>query len=69
MAEWSRGRDGDFVLVENHCPICAAARFCQGLCAGEMRLFKGVLGKGVRVERTEHILKGARRCAYRIWRP
>jgi len=63
MAEWSRAGKG-FVLVENHCPICAAARTCQGLCAGELELFQAVLG--ARVERTEHILGGARRCVYRI---
>jgi predicted ArsR family transcriptional regulator len=63
MAEWSREGDG-FTLVENHCPICAAARACQGLCAGELELFRTVLG--AHVERTEHILAGARRCVYRI---
>ncbi|MCK6458412.1 MAG: transcriptional regulator [Planctomycetes bacterium] len=63
MAEWSRDGKG-FLLVENHCPICAAARTCQGLCAGELDLFRKVLG--ARVERTEHILAGARRCTYRI---
>ncbi len=63
MAEWSREGKG-FLLVENHCPICAAARTCQGLCAGELDLFRAVLG--ARVERTEHILAGARRCLYRI---
>lgn len=63
MAEWSR--DGKaFLFVENHCPICAAARTCQGLCAGELDLFRTVLG--AHVERTEHILAGARRCTYRI---
>jgi predicted ArsR family transcriptional regulator len=63
MAEWSRDRNA-FFLVENHCPICAAARTCQGLCSGELSLFRAVLG--ARVERTEHILAGARRCVYRI---
>jgi predicted ArsR family transcriptional regulator len=63
MAEWSRNGKG-FLLVENHCPICAAARTCQGLCAGEVELFRSILG--ARVERTEHILAGARRCTYRI---
>ena len=65
MAEWSR--DGDaFVLVENHCPICAAASACQGFCRAELEVFRDVLGSGVSVERTDHILAGARRCAYRI---
>ena len=66
MAESRRCRDGSVTLVENHCPICAAAAACQGFCAQELALFCQVLGKSVKVERTEHILEGARRCAYRI---
>lgn len=66
MAEWSRERDGSFLLVENHCPICAAARACQGLCRDELGLFQKVLGRDVSVERIDHVLAGARRCSYRI---
>jgi len=66
MATWSKTDDG-FLLVENHCPICAAAQACTGLCSTELALFERVLGAGVRVERTEHMIEGARRCAYRIW--
>ncbi|MEN8183479.1 MAG: metalloregulator ArsR/SmtB family transcription factor [Myxococcota bacterium] len=65
MAEWSRTQPG-FLLVENHCPICAAASACQGLCRDELALFREVLGEDVHVEREEHLLSGARRCAYRI---
>ncbi len=65
MAEVSRRRDGSFLLVENHCPICAAARACQGFCREELGLFRRIL-VGAKVERTEHLLAGARRCAYRI---
>jgi predicted ArsR family transcriptional regulator len=65
MAEWRRAADG-LELVENHCPICAAATACQGLCGGELALFRSILGPDVSVERTEHILAGARRCVYRI---
>jgi len=54
---------GAFLLVENHCPICAAATACTGLCAKELEVFRSVLGKGVDVTRTEHIVAGARRCA------
>jgi predicted ArsR family transcriptional regulator len=57
---------GAFLLTENHCPICAAASACQGFCVTELDLFRGVLGPGVVVERTEHIVSGGRRCAYRI---
>jgi predicted ArsR family transcriptional regulator len=59
--------DGDgWLLVENHCPICAAAEACQGFCRSELALFRAVLGADVEVARTDHILAGARRCAYRI---
>ena len=66
MAAWSRGSSGSFTLVENHCPICAAAEICQGLCSGELQLFRSLLGPGIHIEREEHILEGSRRCAYRI---
>ena len=65
MAEVKRDGDG-FLFVENHCPICAAATVCQGFCATELDLFRSALGPGVNVERSEHILSGDRRCAYRI---
>ena len=66
MAEVQRLEDGRFILVENHCPICAAATTCTGLCASEQQVFEAVLGPSVKIERTEHILAGERRCAYRI---
>ena len=59
------GPDG-FTFVENHCPICAAATACQGFCATEIELFQAALGPGVDVSRTEHIINGERRCAYRV---
>ncbi|MBI1330843.1 MAG: ArsR family transcriptional regulator [Alphaproteobacteria bacterium] len=60
-------KDGEaYVLVENHCPVCVAARVCQGLCREELSLFQRILGKDAKVERTSHILAGASRCAYRI---
>jgi len=68
MAAWKKAADGSFLLVESHCPICIAARTCQGLCRDELRVFQSVLGTDVHVERTEHLLAGARRCAYRITR-
>src|SRR5207237_5584159 len=55
MAEVKREKDGRFLLVENHCPICAAAAVCQGFCERELDLFRAVLGAGVHVERVEHI--------------
>jgi predicted ArsR family transcriptional regulator len=54
------------LLIEDHCPICAAATQCQGFCRSELALFQRCLGPGATVERTEHLLAGARRCAYRV---
>ncbi len=64
MADWWQEADGTWVLVENHCPVCAAATLCQGFCRAEMQIFRTVLRADV--ERMDHILAGARRCAYRI---
>ena len=66
MAEVRKEEGGGFLLVENHCPICAAANACQGFCSTELDLFRTVLGPGVSVERVEHIVSGDQRCAYRI---
>ena len=66
MASVAKDAQGRFLLVENHCPICAAAATCQGLCRSELAIFRAVLGTDVTVERIDHILAGARRCAYRI---
>lgn len=61
-----RQEDGALLLIENHCPICEAATHCQGFCRSELNTFRQVLGENAEIERTEHIVKGARRCAYRI---
>ena len=66
MAAIEYAGGGEFLLVENHCPVCAAARSCQGLCASELEVFRTVLGPDATVERCDHILAGARRCAYRV---
>lgn len=58
--------DAGWLLVEDHCPICAAATQCQGFCRSELALFRRCLGPTVEVERSEHLLAGGRRCAYRI---
>ncbi|MEX2408276.1 MAG: MarR family transcriptional regulator, partial [Rhodovibrionaceae bacterium] len=66
MAEVAAQADGSFLLIENHCAICAAARACTGLCAQELACFQAVLGEKVHIERISHILAGAARCAYRV---
>ncbi|MDF2798075.1 MAG: MarR family transcriptional regulator [Devosia sp.] len=66
MAEWREEDDGTLLLMENHCPICAAATACQGFCRAELDVFRQVLGEGANVERNEHIVAGGRRCSYAI---
>jgi predicted ArsR family transcriptional regulator len=58
--------DGGWVLAEQHCPICAAARTCQRFCQNELEMFRRLLGDEAVVERCEYLLTGARRCAYRV---
>ncbi len=66
LAEAVAEDDGAVLLVEHHCPIADAARSCTGLCQSELELFRKVLGDDVVVERTQHLVAGDQRCAYRI---
>jgi predicted ArsR family transcriptional regulator len=68
MAESFRRDDGSYVIIENHCPICAAARACQGFCRSELALFTQLLAPA-RVERSEHLLAGSHRCSYVVVPP
>ncbi|NIG57457.1 metalloregulator ArsR/SmtB family transcription factor [Chitinophaga sp. Cy-1792] len=65
MAEYTKDEEG-YLLIENHCPVCAAATTCQGFCKAELESFRQVLAKEAKVTRIDHIISGARRCAYRI---
>lgn len=66
MAEVIEQADGTLLFVENHCPICVAARTCPQLCHAELETFRAVFGAAVAIERVEHLLQGQRRCAYQI---
>jgi len=66
MARVESGAEGDYLLVEDHCPICAAAEACQGFCRSELTLFQALLGPDADVERQDHLLSGGRRCTYLI---
>ncbi|MGV6801747.1 MAG: helix-turn-helix transcriptional regulator [bacterium] len=68
MAASQRLGDGHYLLTEDHCPICAAATRCQSFCRSELTIFKALFGTKVTVTRQEHIIEGARRCAYEIKR-
>jgi len=66
MANVDEINEGEFELVENHCPICTAATSCPGLCEAELEVFKNLMGETASVVRTEHIVSGQRRCLYRV---
>jgi len=55
-----------FWLLENHCPICAAATKCVNFCRSELHLFQTLFEGVAMVSREEHIIEGARRCAYKV---
>ncbi|WP_066270974.1 helix-turn-helix transcriptional regulator [Hydrogenophaga palleronii] len=60
-------RDGtDWLLIEDHCPICVAARSCQGFCRSELQMFQEIVGGDSLVTREQHLLAGAARCVYRV---
>lgn len=65
MAEWEK-QQNSYLLIENHCPICAAATECPEFCQSELQNFQQLFGSQVRIERDDHIIKGSRRCAYKI---
>ncbi len=65
MAEVRLLPDG-WMLIENHCPICSAAESCQQFCKSELETFRRLFADTASVNRTDHLLAGARRCAYKI---
>ena len=65
MAEVRLLPDG-WMLIENHCPICSAATSCQQFCKSELEIFQRLFENDATITRTDHLLAGARRCAYKI---
>ncbi|UFN56527.1 helix-turn-helix transcriptional regulator [Microbulbifer celer] len=65
MAQAIHQSHGVWLLVENHCPICAAATKCREFCRSELDIFRQCLPEA-EVVRVDYLLEGARRCTYRI---
>mgnify|MGYP000680384539 CR=1 FL=1 len=65
MAEVRLLPDG-WLLIENHCPICVAAEKCQQFCRSELNSFQELFAGIASIERIDHLLAGARRCAYKL---
>lgn len=66
MAEFEKVSDTEYLLIEQHCPICIAASACHGFCRTELQSFQQLFKGVARVERKEYLLEGARRCTYLI---
>ncbi len=66
MAHGRTLEDGAMQLIEDHCPICAAADVYGGFCRSELAIFRAVFGSMAEVTREEHLMSGGCRCIYRI---
>jgi predicted ArsR family transcriptional regulator len=66
MAEVECTGTGEYLLKEQHCPICVAAKSCHGFCRAELETFQSLFAGLADVRRSEYLLDGARRCTYTI---
>ncbi len=67
MAEYQQINQKEYLFIENHCPICAAANACQQFCLSELQLFKTLFkDDNITIKRVEHILADNRRCVYQF---
>ena len=65
LASWERDEDGGYRVVEHNCAIWAVAQRYGQACASELDFIRAVL-PGVSVERVQHLVEGAPRCAYQL---
>lgn len=65
MAEIRLLPDG-WLFIENHCPVYAAAQACRQFCSSELRMYQSLFAADASVEQVDHVLTGARRCAFKF---
>ena len=65
LATWTAEDDGSFLIVEHNCAIWAVANRYGQACSSELEFIQTVMEPAA-VERTSHMVEGARRCAYRV---
>jgi DeoR family suf operon transcriptional repressor len=65
LATWERVEPGVYRIVEHNCAIWAVAQRYGQACTSELEFIRAVL-PGTRVERVQHMIAGARRCAYEV---
>jgi predicted ArsR family transcriptional regulator len=65
MATFEKASSGVYTVVEHNCAIWAVAQRYGQACTSEIDFIRAVL-PGTSVERVEHMVSGAKRCAYEI---
>jgi predicted ArsR family transcriptional regulator len=65
LASWEKVRPGVYRIVEHNCAIWAVAERYGQACTSELEFIRTVL-EGADVERVQHMVAGARRCAYEV---
>ena len=65
LASWEQVEPGVFRIVEHNCAIWAVAERYGQACTSELEFIRTVL-EGADVERVQHMVAGARRCAYEV---
>ena len=65
LASWEKVGPGVFRIVEHNCAIWAVAERYGQACTSELEFIRTVLD-GADVERVQHMIAGARRCAYEV---
>jgi DeoR family suf operon transcriptional repressor len=65
LASWEKVAPRVFRIVEHNCAIWAVAQRYGQACTSELEFIRTVLD-GADVERVEHMVAGARRCAYEV---
>jgi DeoR family transcriptional regulator, suf operon transcriptional repressor len=65
FASFEEPKAGVFIIVEHNCAIWAVAQRYGQACASELDFIRAVL-PDAEVERIQHMVAGARRCAYEV---
>ena len=65
LASWEKVGPGVYRIVEHNCAIWAVAERYGQACTSELEFIRTVLD-GADVERVQHMVAGARRCAYEV---
>jgi DeoR family suf operon transcriptional repressor len=65
LASYEKVGRGVYRIVEQNCAIWAVAERYGQACTSELEFIRAVL-EGAQVERVQHMVAGARRCAYEV---